>query len=111
MTPYTYIYIYKLKCRNKQVFLLPECSSRRLGPAGPRDPGRSGSGAVGVSAGLRGRAATPSALHHHLRGQRYQGNAPAGQRHGNQHQRGTEKVICVELFIHTIYFTFFFVLL
>ncbi|KAI3363900.1 hypothetical protein L3Q82_001498 [Scortum barcoo] len=34
---------------------------------------------------------TPSAVHHHLRWQRHQGNAPAGQRHGNQQERDLTK--------------------
>lgn len=73
----------------KRHLFLPEFSRRRIVPAGPCGPVQSGSGAAGISAGVRGGEGTPSAIHHHLRGQRHQGLTPTGQRHGNKYKRGT----------------------
>lgn len=74
-------------CTNEQMnFCLPELFRQRLVPAGPCGPVRSGSGAVWISAGVRGGEATPSTVHHHLCGQRHQGNAAAGQRHGSKYK-------------------------
>lgn len=83
--------IYKINKINKTLFF-PEFS-RSIVPAGPCRPVRSGSGAAGISAGVCGREATPSAVHHHLRGQCHQGNTPAGKRHGNKYKRGTGALI------------------
>lgn len=75
--------------RNKlNLFSFPEFS-RRIVYAGPCGPVRPGSGAAGISAGVCGGEAAPSAIHHHLRGQSHQGNAPTGKCHGNEHKRGT----------------------
>lgn len=47
-----------------------------------------------MPAGLRGAETTPSAVRHHVRGQRHRGNGATGQRRGHKHERGDHAELC-----------------
>uniref|UniRef100_A0A3Q3NFH1 Bifunctional protein GlmU-like n=1 Tax=Labrus bergylta TaxID=56723 RepID=A0A3Q3NFH1_9LABR len=79
-------------CAHSLVSLEPQTRHdfpfRRIPPAGPRGPLWPGSGAAGVSAGVCEGSRTQGAVHHELCGERHQGDAQVGKRHGIKHKRG-----------------------